>query len=359
MFFAAFLIGLREGLEAALIVGILVAYLHKQGRPDVLAKLWWGVGLAVAGAVTLGALFTFGTYTLTFAAQELIGGAMSLLAVGMITWMVFWMMKVGGRMKAELEEGAAQALAVGSGWSIFWLGLVSVGREGIETTLLLWGWALQPAALLGALSGIGVAIVIGYLMYRGMVKVNLGVFFAWMGTFLVVVAAGILAYGIGDLQEAAFLPGPFSGHPVTPTDMRTGDVLVGPTDGPFWMASFPFGWAFDVTGSIDPSGFAGALLKGIVGFTPMMSWLQVTAWAIYLGVVLPRFIAVARRSRAQQKAAMAARAAAREAQPATPAEQPAATGSARNTQPTAPAPAPAQPDPSLGVPEPAAPAASG
>ena len=313
MFLAAFLIGLREGLEAALIVGILVAYLRKQGRPDVLAKLWWGVGLAVAGSLALGALFTFGTYRLSFQAQEIIGGTMSLIAVGMITWMVFWMLKVGGRMKAELEEGAAQALAVGSGWSIFWLGLISVGREGLETTLLLWGWALQPTALLGALAGIAVAIVVGYLMYRGMVRVNLGVFFAWMGIFLVVVAAGILAYGIHDLQEAGILPGPFSGHPITPTDMRTGDVLVGPTDGPFWMASFPFGWAFDLTGSIDPSGFAGALLKGIVGFTPMMSWLQVTAWAIYLAAVLPRFAAGVRRSRAAQKAAVAARAAARAA----------------------------------------------
>lgn len=331
MFFAAFLIGLREGLEAALIVGILVAYLRKQGRPDVLAKLWWGIGIAVMISVGLGALFTFGTYTLSFQAQELIGGAMSLLAVGMITWMVFWMLKVGGRMKAELEEGAAAALAVGSGWSIFWLGLVSVGREGIETTLLLWGWALQPAALLGALAGIATAIGVGYLMYRGMVRVNLGVFFAWMGAFLVVVAAGILAYGIGDLQEAAFLPGPFSGHPITPTDMRTGDVLTGPTDGPFWMASFPFGWAFDVTGSIDPSGFAGALLKGIIGFTPLMSWLQVTAWAVYLGVVLPRFLLGVRRSRAQRKAAAAAKAKA--AVPTTSTTTPAAQPDAVASEP--------------------------
>lgn len=310
MFLAAFLIGLREGLEAALIVGILVAYLRRQGRPDVLAKLWWGVGLALGGSAALGALFTFGAYRLSFQAQEIIGGTMSLIAVGMITWMVFWMLKVGGRMKAELEEGAAAALAVGSGWSIFWLGFVSVGREGIETTILLWGWALQPAALLGALAGIAAAVVIGYLLYRGMVRVNLGVFFAWTGAFLVIVAAGILAYGIHDLQEAAVLPGPFSGHPITPTDLRTGDVLVGPADGPFWMASFPFGWAFDLSGSIDPSGFAGALLKGTVGFVPQMSWLEVTAWAVYLGIVLPRFLAGVRRNRAARRAAAAAKAAA-------------------------------------------------
>jgi len=335
LFLAAFLIGLREGLEAALIVGILVAYLHRQGRPDVLTKLWWGVGLAVAGSIALGAVFTFGAYGLSFQAQEIIGGVMSLVAVGMITWMVFWMMKVGGRMKSELEEGAAAALAVGTGWSVFWLGFVSVGREGIETTLLLWGWALQPAALLGALTGVAAAIVVGYLLYRGMVRVNLGTFFAWTGAFLVIVAAGILAYGIQDLQEAALLPGPFSGHPITPTDLRTGDVLVGPTDGPFWMASFPFGWAFDLTGSIDPGGFAGALLKGTIGFTPLMSWLQVTAWAIYLAVVMPRFLAGVRRNRAARLAAVAAKAAA-----ATAAAEPAVRAGAPDTANSAPEPVP-------------------
>lgn len=306
MFLASFLIGLREGLEAALIVGILIAYLHKQGRSDAVAKVWWGVGLAIAGAAGVSAAFALGKNALSFEAQEIIGGTMSLVAVGMVTWMVFMMAKAGRRMKSELEQGAAAALAVGAGWPMFWLAFVSVGREGIETALLLWGWALQPAALGGALTGFTVAAVIGYLVYRGMVRIDYAVFFRWMGLFLIVVVAGILAYGIGDLQEAAVLPGPFSGHPITPTDFRTGEVLVGPLDGPFWMASFPFGWAFDVGATIDPSGFAATLLKGIVGFTPLMSWLQVTGWALYLLIVLPRFLAQTRASRRGAKPGPAA-----------------------------------------------------
>lgn len=290
MFFGAFLIGLREGLEAALIIGILLAYLRKQGRSDLVPRVWTGVGFALVIALALGALFTFGRYGLSFQGQEIIGGVMSLLAVGMVTWMVFWMARVGGGIKGELESKASTALTGRRGAALFWIALVSVGREGIETTLMLWGWALQPIALLGALLGILLAAGLGYLIFAGMVRLNLGVFFRWTGVFLIVVAAGILAYGIHDLQEAAILPGPFSGHPITPTDLRTGEVLVGLSDGPFWLASFPFGWAFDLSGQLDPSGLAGALLKGTVGFVPLMSWLAVTSWALYIALVLPRFV---------------------------------------------------------------------
>lgn len=305
MFLASFLIGLREGLEAALIVGILVAFVHKRGRSDVLAKIWWGVGLSIAIAASLGAVFTFGAYGLSFESQEIIGGAMSLLAVAMVTWMVFWMLKAGHRMKAELEANAAGALAVGTGWAIAWIAFLSVGREGLETTLMLWGWALQPEALLGALVGILAAVAIGYAVFRGMVRLNFGTFFTYTGAFLIIVAAGILAYGIHDLQEAAVLPGPFSGHPITPTDLRTGEVLVGLTDGPFWMAAFPFGWAFDLTAVIDPTGVWATLAKGTIGFAPRMSWLEVTAWAVYLLVVIPRFFAALRRNRQARPATTA------------------------------------------------------
>lgn len=259
MFLASFLIGLREGLEAALIIGILIAFVRRQSRPDVVRKIWLGVGVAVIGSLALGALFTFGRYGLSFEGQEFIGGSMSILAVAMVTWMVFWMMNLGRRMKEELETSAAQALALGAGWGMFWLAFVSVGREGIETTLMLWGWALQPVALFGAVMGIAVSIALGYLVYRGMVRIRFSVFFAWTGGFLLIVAAGILAYGIHDLQEARFLPGPFSGSPITPLDFRTGEVLVGFfTDRPFWGAAYPFGWAFDLKSvcATQRSGFA-------------------------------------------------------------------------------------------------------
>ncbi|BDV31857.1 iron uptake transporter permease EfeU [Microbacterium terricola] len=287
---ATFLIGLREGLEAALVVGILVAYLTRVGRRDVLPRLWAGVGLAVALAVVIGAVLTFGAYALTFEAQEIIGGTLSLVAVAMVTWMIFWMQRTARTLKSSLEGGLDRALAVGGLWGIVLIGFVSVAREGVETTLLLWSMVQSfgdaPAALVGALLGLGVAVLLGWLLARGMLRLDLRVFFGWTGAFLVIVAAGVLAYAIHDLQEAGVLPGPFTA--AAPIDPATGAVAIG------W-AAFPFGWAFDVSAVITPGSPLAAVLQATVGFMPRMSWLQVVAWTLYVGIVGTLFIRGQRR----------------------------------------------------------------
>lgn len=151
---AAFLIGLREGLEAALVVGILVAYLHKSGRTAALPRLWAGVVLAVVGSLLLGAILTFGAYGLSFQAQEAIGGLMSILAVGLVTWMVFWLIGAARNLKAELAHQVDASSD--KAWGIVAIGFVAVAREGLETTLFLWSTVRSfgdgPAALLGALA---------------------------------------------------------------------------------------------------------------------------------------------------------------------------------------------------------------
>lgn len=277
---ATFLIGLREGLEAALVVGILVAYLRRLGRRDALPKMWAGVGLAVALALGIGAILTFGAYELTFQAQELIGGGLSLVAVAMVTWMIFWMQRAGRTMKATLEGGIDRALTVGGLWALIAIGFVSVAREGIETTLLLWSMVQSfgdaPSALLGALLGLSVAVLLGWLISRGALRLDLRRFFAWTGGFLVIVAAGVLAYALMDLQEAGALPGPFTA--AAPLDPITGAVAVG-------AAGFPFGWAFDVSAAIAPGGALASVLQATVGFMPAMTWLQVFAWGLYILVV--------------------------------------------------------------------------
>lgn len=290
---ATFLIGLREGLEAALVVGILVAYLGTLGRRDVLPRLWMGVGLAIALSLGLGAIFTFGAYALTFEAQEIIGGSLSLLAVAMVTWMVFWMQRAGRTMSTTLHDHVDRALATGALWSIVALGFVSVAREGVETTLLLWSmvqsFGSAPNALFGAVLGIVVAALAGWAIARGALRLNLRRFFTWTGAFLVIVAAGVLAYGIHDLQEAAVLPGPFSA--AAPIDEATGLVSVG-------AAGFPWGWAFDLSGIIAPGGVIATVAQAIIGFTPQMTWLQVIAWTSYVAVVGTLFVkgAMIRRS---------------------------------------------------------------
>ncbi|MGF6821385.1 high-affinity iron transporter [Microbacterium sp. ZKA21] len=277
---ATFLIGLREGLEAALVVGILVAYLSRLDRRDVLPRLWGGVGLAIALALGIGAVLTFGAYELTFVAQELIGGLLSLLAVAMVTWMIFWMQKAGRTMKRTLEGGIDRALATGGMWAIVLIGFVSVAREGIETTLLLWSmvqsFGSAPQALLGAVLGLACAAVAGVLIARGAVRLDLRRFFAWTGAFLVIVAAGVLAYAVMDLQEAGVLPGPFTA--AAPIDPVTGAVAAG-------FSGFPFGWAFDVSAAVPPRGALAAVLQAVFGFMPAMTWLQIIAWSLYVVLV--------------------------------------------------------------------------
>jgi high-affinity iron transporter len=266
--FASLLIGLREGLEAALVVGILVAYVDRIGRRDVLPRLWAGVAAAIALSLGVGAILTWGPYGLSFQAQEILGGVFSLAAVGLVTWMIFWMAENARSMSRDLRSKLDVAIGT-SGLAVVVIGFVSVGREGIETALLLWAAASSSqnalAGTLAAVVGIAIAVVIAWLINRGLVRVDLSRFFRWTGAFLVVVAAGILVYGIGDLQEAAVLPG--------------------------WGTA-----AFDVSAALPTSSWYGTLLAGILNFTPQPTWLQLGAWIAYLAVVLGLFLARTRRS---------------------------------------------------------------
>ncbi|MFJ4209525.1 iron uptake transporter permease EfeU [Paenarthrobacter sp. NPDC089675] len=259
---ANFLIGLREGLEASLVVVLLMAYLIKTGRSSLLPKLWAGVGLAVAISLGFGALLTFGPRGLTFEAQEAIGGGLSIVAVGLVTWMVFWMARTARSLGSELRSHVDKA-ADGAAWGLVLVAALAVGREGLETALFIWAAAQATGEttlpLLGALLGLLAAAGLGYLLHRGVLKVNLGKFFTWTGVGLIVIAAGVLAYGVHDLQEAGILPGLHN-------------------------------LAFDVSAAIPPSSWYGTLLKGTLNFSPATTWLEATAWLLYVIPVLFLYI---------------------------------------------------------------------
>ncbi len=157
-----------KGLEAALVIGILVAYLTQLERRDVLPRLWLGVAGAIALALAIGAFFTFGAYALTFEAQEIIGGLLSLLAVAMVTWMIFWMQNHARTLASGLRSGVDRAIATGGLWGIVVLGFVSVAREGVETTLLLWSMVQSfgnaPESLAGAVLG-KIAILVLIILF--------------------------------------------------------------------------------------------------------------------------------------------------------------------------------------------------
>jgi high-affinity iron transporter len=266
---ANYLIGLREGLEAALIVTILIAYVVKIGRRDVLSRLWAGVGLAVLLALALGAILTFGTYGLSFAAQETIGGLLSIIATGLVTWMVFWMLRTARDLKGHLHGNIDKHL-VGTGMGLVLVAFLAVGREGIETALFIWAAVQATGAttlpLVGASLGILTAVGLGWLIYAGMLKINLSRFFTWTGGILIIVAAGVLSYGVHDLQEAGLLPGL--------------NAL-----------------AFNVSAVIPPDSWYGTLLKGTLNFSPATTWLEMFAWVAYAVPTLTLFIVKSRQGR--------------------------------------------------------------
>lgn len=214
MFVANLLIALREGFEAALVVGILVAYLVKVGRRDLLPALWAGVALAVLAPLALGVLLTWGPQTLTFQAQEIIGGTLSLVAAAMVIGMVLWMGRNARSLKSGLEGSLGRTIASDrAARGVVGVAVLAVGREGMETALFLWATvrsSVETSTALttaGMLTGFALAILLGWMVYRGSRRLDMRRFFALTGFFLILVAAGVAAYGVGDLQEAGVLPG--------------------------------------------------------------------------------------------------------------------------------------------------------
>ncbi len=253
---ANYLIGLREGLEAALVVSILVAYLVRAERRDALRALWAGVALAIGLSAIVGAVLTFGPTGLSERSQEIVGGILSLLAVALVTWMVFWMARTARHLSSELRGRLDGALALGPG-AVALVALLAVGREGLETALFLWAGVSAAGSgttvVLAGLLGLATAALLGWAVYRGAVRLDLRRFFSWTGLALVVVAAGVLAYGVHELVEAGLLPG--------------------------------LGTAYDISASFPTDTWYAALLRGTVGFRPEATWLEVLAWAAYLATV--------------------------------------------------------------------------
>ncbi|MCW2761405.1 MAG: iron transporter [Marmoricola sp.] len=267
-----YLIGLREGLEASLVVVILIAYLVKTGRRELLPRIWAGVSVAVLISLAFGALLTYGPRDLTFEAKEALGGILSIVAVGFVTWMVFWMARHARGLSGELRGKIDTAAGAGR-VSLILVAFLAVGREGLETALFLWS-ATQAAGsdgsqatqLLGALLGILTAVVMGFAFYKGVLKINLAKFFRWTGVILIVVAAGVLAYGVHDLQEAGILPGLYN-------------------------------LAFDVSEQIPATSWQYAILKGTLNFSPATTWLEAGAWLLYLVPTMTLFLARTRTPR--------------------------------------------------------------
>jgi high-affinity iron transporter len=265
-----YLIGLREGLEASLVVSILIAYLVKSGNRQALAPVWGGVGTAVALATGFGVALSVASGEMQFKTQETFGGILSIIAVGLVTWMVFWMRRTARFMKAELEGKLEGALSMGAG-ALFFVAFLAVGREGLETALFLWtnisnaGSSTEP--IIGAVLGLLTAALLGYLLYRGGLKLNLKKFFTITGVALIVVAAGVFGYGFHDLQEASIIPG-----------LGT-------------LAFEPSTW---FSGMGQAGRWPQTALQGVFNLTPQVTAVQAIAWAVYVVPVMLLFLRPAR-----------------------------------------------------------------
>lgn len=206
---ASFILALREGLEAALIIGIVIGVCNKIQRPGLKKAVWLGSGIAVLmSAFSAFALQQFGL-TLEGNAEAIFEGSLLLLAAGLLTWMIFWMQRTAKSMKSTLETKTRQAAAQNKQRALFGLAFAAVFREGLELSLFLLAVQQTTAAgnvLLGAFGGLAAAMIAGWLLFASTRRLNLQNFFRLTNVLLIIFAAGMVAYGVHEFNEAAIIP---------------------------------------------------------------------------------------------------------------------------------------------------------
>jgi high-affinity iron transporter len=266
--FVPFLIMLREGLEAALIVSLIASYLKRTQRTRWFGAMWAGVFIAAALCLALGLFINATTGEFPQKQQELFEGIVAVIAVVILTYMVFWMRNVSRNVKAQLEEAVDQALQKGNnnGWALVLMVFLAVAREGLESVFFLLAAFTQDVGLappVGAVLGLVTAAAIGALIYWGGVKLNLAKFFKWSSLFIIFVAAGLAAGAIRAFHEAGL-----------------------------WNQYQNI--AFDLSGTLSTHTLFGTLLESLLGYQETPTTSEVAVWLIYLIPALLLFFMPAR-----------------------------------------------------------------
>ncbi|HLE58352.1 MAG TPA: FTR1 family protein [Candidatus Limnocylindria bacterium] len=271
-FTTGLLTGLREGVEAALIVAIILAYLVRTGNARHAGRIWVGTGAAVMASAAVGVVLFVTIGQLESPAEQIFEGLAMLLAAGVVTWMLFWMRRVSANIRGELHAGVDRALTEGSVWGLSALAFTAVVREGIETSLFLLGQASAATSaqsgalgtLLGGVAGLLIAAVIGWGIYRGVRVLNLAAFFRWTGIALIFIAGGLISHAVHEFVEIGW-------------------VTIGTAT------------AFDLSGVLPHEGeglgaVIGSLLRALLGYTSTPEWATLIAWLAYIGVVLTMYL---------------------------------------------------------------------
>jgi high-affinity iron transporter len=277
--FGGLLTGLREGVEAALIVGIIASYLVKIGRADRLGSVWLGVVAAILASAGVGVFAFVALGSLQGTAEQIFAGVTSLLAVVILTYMLFWMRKQAITLGADLRKGVDRAVASTSVLGLVLLAFTAVIREGIETALFLLGQTTAAsgeglAVVLGALIGLLIAAGIGVLIFRVGMRLNLSAFFSVTGAALVVIASGLLSYGVHELIEVGLLPG-----------------LITPV--------------YDISAILPHKEGIGQFLRAIVGYSSTPELTTLLAQGTYLVLGLLFYVRPVRRAAAARATASA------------------------------------------------------
>jgi high-affinity iron transporter len=265
---SGFLIGLREGVEAALIVAIVLAYVVRTGNGRHIPKIWLGSGAAVVLSVALGLLSvnTVGAFEDPY--EQLFEGSAMLLAAVVVTWMLFWMRRQSINLKSELHAAVDRVLSEGTAWGLAVLAFTAVVREGVETALFLAGQATSAetgagSVLVGAVVGLGAAILIGWGFYRGSRAIDLRLFFRWTGIALVFIAAGLLSHAVHEFIEVAEIAG------VTVIGSQT---------------------AFDISNVLSHDDGIGQFLRAIFGYSASPEVLTFVAHVAYVVGILAVYL---------------------------------------------------------------------
>jgi high-affinity iron transporter len=273
-FTSGLLTGLREGVEAALIVSIILAYLARTGNTKYFSRIWLGTGAAVALSLVLGLVLflTVGGFEEPY--EQIFEGLTMLLAAGVVTWMLFWMRRQSMSVKSELHAAVDKALSQGTVFGLTILAFTAVIREGLETALFLVGQAAAADAsaisvLVGALVGLGIAALLGVGFYRGARVINLRTFFRWTGIALIFIAAGLLSRAVHEFVEIGWIQ----------------------------LGAQP---AFDLSGVLPheaiegaPGGvllFIGQMLRALFGYSSQPELITFIVWLVYVVVVLALFL---------------------------------------------------------------------
>jgi high-affinity iron transporter len=256
---SSLLITLREGLEAALIVGIILAYLNRSGNRRAHRSVWLGTVLAVAASIIAGAIIFFAAGELSGRAEEVFEGTAVLIAAGVLTWVVFWMRRQAANIRNHLDAQLDSTLTSRSSLGLVTLCFVAVVREGIETVVFLFATTRvdesPTLSALGGFLGLVLAVILGYSVYKGASKLNLRAFFSTTSLLLIFVAAGLLAHGIHELHEAGIIP-----------------------------AVVEHVW--DTTHIVPEGSTFGRFLTAILGYNANPSLVEVVAYFGYLGLAL-------------------------------------------------------------------------